>query len=511
MASIFLSFRARKKMDQMQVGQKALHRLTPRMLNKLARQFIILLCALRFQVILISFVMSSCVLTNKNLRSDSSDGHTRSVVDREITLGNGLKVLFIENKSLPYLSLAMMVRVGSRNDPLDSSGLTDVVADLLDKGTSNQNAVQIADSLEQYAGSFDASVGNDATLISANALSMHQDKLLAHFASLVSDPSFSQEEIERLKKRRAAQLKQLTDNPESMTDLAFEKFIYFNHPYANPSFGSMSHLKNINKKNVTKHYLTYFRPSNSTLAIVGKYSDDLPEKLEAIFGKWQDRKGKPSELVSFPSYSGQKIRLIDKKDLSQSQIRIGHEGVPRNHPEVIKLRLANSILGSGFTSRLMEEVRVKRGLTYSIHSIFDMRKEAGHFEISTFTRHEKVAETLRVVLETIESFKNKGVTEKELADGKATLKGQFLRSLETPEALATNVLYLRLYGVDDSFLKTYITDVESVTLQDLNLVIKSYFKPENLKILIHAPKDKVLEQLQVFGATEVKTLKEVLE
>lgn len=422
---------------------------------------------------------------------------------RDITLKNGLKVTLIDDQSLPYLSMGMLIRVGSTQDPVAQRGLADMVAELLDKGTKRQTATELADSMAQYGGEFNASAGKDATYISANALSFQEEALINHVAEIVATPSFASVEIDRLRKRKLAQMKELMDEPEYVTDVAFEALLYPKSPYGQPAQGTASGIRGIRKKHIVKHYLQYYRPSNAHLAVVGKLSPQTVERLEAAFAKWEDRPVNAMERLAFPQVDGRKIWIVDKSDLQQAQIRFGHKGIARDNPDYVALRTAAAILGGDFSSRLMNEIRVKRGLTYSINSSFDTRLGEGHFEISTFTRHDKIGETVKEVLRVVTEYRDQGPTEQELKEVKSLLKGQFPRALETPEALASNLLYLRFYGVPDSYLTTYLKKVDQLTTEDIRRVLKQYFHPENLKVVVYAPKRKAQPELEGVAPLEV--------
>lgn len=449
---------------------------------------------------LILILVTACSSTPRG-RPVGSQFQLRSY--RDVTLKNGLKVVLIPDQTLPYLTLGMLVRVGSSEDPYGLSGLNDMVTELMDKGTRRHSAIELADQMAQYGGEFGAQSGIDATYASASALSFHQDELLNHFAEILTEASFSATEIERLRKRKLAQLKQVADDPEGMTEIAFDEFLYGAHPYARPVSGRAKDVRAITKKNITKHYLQYFRPGNAQLAVVGQYSPDIVEKLEKAFGAWSDRPVKGPELAGWPKDVGQQILVVDRADLQQAQIRFGHRGIRRNDPDFVALRLANAILGGGFTSRLMAEVRVRRGLTYSVSSGFDARLDEGPFVISTFTRLDKVGETVKEVLKVVEEYQTQGPTEVEIKEAKALLRGQFPRTLETPEALASNLLYLRFYGVSDKYLANYLNDVDRISAADLKRVIKEHFDSKQLRILIHAPRAKTLPQVEGIAPVQV--------
>lgn len=433
---------------------------------------------------------------------------------RDVTLKNGLKVILIEDRTLPYLSMSMMVKAGAAQDPDGQSGLANSVAQMLDKGTRKRSAVQIADDLAQYGADFSAGAADDNTTLAISGLSFYQSRLITDLAEMVTEASFRDDEVERYRKRTIAQIHQLADEPEALTELAMDEYLYPGHPYSHPVHGKLKDFSGTSakvlKKNISKFYLQYYRPSSAILAVVGQFSSDILNDLESALGNWTDRPPMPAAVVPFPENRGLKVQILDRTDLQQAQIRLGHRGIQRNNPDFVALRAANAILGYGFTSRLMREIRVRLGLTYHIGSMFEAKLSEGPFVITTFTRLDKVGETLTETLKVVRAFVDQGPTEAELADAKSFLRGQFPRSLETPEALASNLLTLRFYGVPDTYLTSYLGDLDRLTLSDMNRVIKKYFAPEDFKILIHAPKEKVMDQVKSLGPVTVRSYKEFL-
>lgn len=429
---------------------------------------------------------------------------------KEATLKNGLKVLLVKDKSLPYLSTTMLIKVGSSADPKNRTGLASMVGGLLDKGTNKRSAIQLADSLDQMGASISVSADYDYTLISGDALSFHRDQFLTDFAEIVTQPSFSSSEIERYRAQVLAGLKKVVDSPNALSDRAFDRFLYGDHPYAHPPSGTSADVRRIRKKDIIKFYLEYYRPNQALLAVVGDFSDDILQQLENHFGGWESRAADPVSVAEPKPIKEMSLELIDKGDLEQTQIRIGHIGIERKDPDFLTLRVANTILGGAFSSRLMRKVRVEKGLSYGINSSFDSRLKKGPFTISTFTRHEKVGEAIQTTLETVKIFRDQGVTEEEVKSAKALLKGIFPQALETAERLAENLLILRFYGISDDYLKSYLNKMESITKDQVNAAIRKHYSPDKLKITIYAPKQKVLGQLKDMGSVQIKSYTDFL-
>ena len=422
----------------------------------------------------------------------------------EKTLPNGLHILFVPDESLPYLTLSMLIKSGSDQDPEGQFGLAQMVAELIEKGSVKRNATQIAEDLGSIGAEFSSSAGSDFTHMTISGLSMHGEKLLTDFSEMILQPAFSEKEVERVRKQLLAQNERRIDNVEAFADIAFAEYIYGAHPYGHPSTGTLKTLRAIKKKNVIQHYVRFFRPNNALLAVVGKYTSEFADKIEAAFSSWQMRDVPTGTFSPIIPAKGIQIRLIDKPASTQAQIRMGEIGIKRQSPDFLAVRLANTVLGGAFLSRLSSRVRTQLGLTYGIESYFDARIEPGPFEISTFSKNSTAGQTIAETLNLLGEFKTKGITAGELERTKSYLKGVFPTAIETPEKLALNLMLLRLYGVPDSYLTNYLHDVDQLSLSSVNQVVSKYFDNKNIKILVYSSATEVLPQLEKIAPVEVK-------
>lgn len=420
----------------------------------------------------------------------------------EKTLANGLTVLYIKDESLPYISYSLLIKGGASTDPADASGLTSFVADLLDQGTAKRNATQVADELASIGAEFSASVTSDYALFGTSALSSDADPLLNLFSEIITQPSFAAEEVERATKRTVAQLRKRVDSPEAFVDLAWEDSIFgANHPYAKPVSGTVSSVEKLRRKNIIQHYLKYFRPNNSILAVVGKVTPEIKQKVETAFSTWEQKKINLVTLPDVPKVEGTQVVLVNKPGLVQSQIRIGHGGIRRNNDDFLTLRVANTILGGAFSSRLVNHVRRDLGLTYSISSGFDARQGQGVFEISTFTKNQTLGKTIDETMNVVRTFTEKGVTPAEVEQAKGYLAGMFPTSIETAEKLAFNLMVLRVYGISDSYLRNYLSDLSDVSADDVNKAIKKYIDPSNVKVVVFSSNEVAPQLKAIKGAS----------
>lgn len=466
--------------------------------------------------ILVGLLSTHCASGGKSSSQEKTEKMAKAVggfqlpAYKTIKLENGLEVLLIEDHKLPSYSLIMMSKTGSRVDPKGKSGLGLVMTSLLEKGTKNKSASQIADAFGQLGSDFDSDVDLDSYTFSASAISKDREVVTALFSEVLFEPAFAASELTRLKKQIVASIKQGYDDPDGFTDQIFNSQLMSQHPYGRPVEGTIRDIQSITVKDVKDFYAKTLTPETSILAVVGDFDSETVDQIKARFEKWPLQKTGVAPLEKPVVSELKEMTLVERPDLSQAQIRFGHLGISRSSPDFLRLRVANTILGGGFSSRLMNKIRVEKGLTYGISSGFSTRLVEGPFSISTFTRFEKVGETVDETIKLMNDFRDKGVTQKELDATRGFLKGAFPRAFETPEAIASNLLILRLYSIPDSYLTNYLSDLDSIKLADLNATIKKYFHPEHFKVIVYAPKE-VLPQLNSLGEVKVKSYKEYLQ
>lgn len=435
-----------------------------------------------------------------------------TIPNPEVTeLKNGLRIMWIPDTNLPYISFMMMLRSGAASDPAGKEGLASFTCGMLDKGTSKRSATRIADDLAQLGASFEAQAESDYMMLSSGSLSMHREDILKQFSEIVLNPIFPNSEIERQRKITVAGLMRVADSPEQFTEMNYPAFVFGKHPYGHDASGTLKSVKQIKKVDIQKFYAAEFVPNKAVLAVVGQFDDGFKKTVIKTFEGWKSKPGSKFSVPEFPAWTGIKSLLIDRPDLQQAQIQILYKGVPRNMKQYLELRAGLKILGESFGSRLFEEIRVKRGLTYHINAWFDPREQAGPMGIYTFTRTDKIDETITESLNVLRKFIKEGVTDRELSDVKALMRGQLPRMLETKEALARQLLTLERYGVSIDYFNNYFANLDKMTKEDVNKTITQYFDPENLKIVVYAPKDKALNVLKSLGSVEVKNYKDFLK
>ncbi len=405
---------------------------------------------------------------------------------KELLLENGLKVYIFRDLSLPRFSINLLIKVGQKDDSLDKVGVNYLTASLLEQGTSQYSATQIADKIATLGSDLSIAPGEEYTIVSIDGLSMSVDAIVDVFGEVVFKPTFQNEEIAKLKKEFAAQLKKIQDDPSQMADLGLSAFLHKGTSLAFPPIGTEASLKKIGKSDLIKNYLANYRPNNSILSIVGNVSDEVEKKILDRFKAWPSRPLKASIAAAKPAADTKKIESQFKKGLVQSEIRVALPMIPRKHPDYLKLRLINEIFGGGFVSRLNSKIRDQLGLTYGISSSLDLGLDSGYMYVSTFTKNETTAQVLEQINSEVTKLINEGVTPKELSSAKNMVLAQFPRALETVDRVAFNFMYLDFYGVGPSYLYDFQRSVDRLTLEDINQAIKTHFNIDKMKIFVLA-------------------------
>ncbi|MFN0157415.1 MAG: M16 family metallopeptidase [Bacteroidota bacterium] len=426
------------------------------------------------------------------------------------TLDNGLTIILMQYKKVPVVHFRLVARGGSAEDPAGLEGVASIATSLMREGTTTRSSNDIATAIDFVGGSLFASAGVDYCAIRGEVLKKDLDTGLDLFADILLNPSFPEEEIERERKQRLASLDALKEEPGSIASRVFTQALYGSHPYG-------KQLTRVSLDGVTRDHLVQFHhrifvPNNSVLVVVGDFAEqEMLALLKQKLNGWQ--RGETS-AQSFPLPTpgeGRRLVMVDKSDATQTQIRMGNVGIDIKNPDFFAVAVANTIFGSGFTSRLVEELRVKRSLTYSASSNFPANLFGGSFSISTFTKNETTGETIDVILEEVKKYREKGATPDELTKAHNYLSGGFARGLQSPEALAARMTDIEFYGFPKDYLESYIQKLKSVTLADVRRVVAKYFAYDDLLFVLVAPAESTRGAVEKYGAVNVMSLDDAVK
>ena len=384
----------------------------------------------------------------------------------ETTLANGLKVTIVPRGPLPLVSVRLIVRSGAAFD--DRQGVADFTARLLRRGAGGMSADEISEAVEFVGASISGWASEDAWGVALNTPSKHLKAMMPIFAALLLEPEFAEPEVELLRRRTLAQITNELDDPGALADRALLKAVWDGHPYGHEVSGSMSDIRALQREDLRKYVRTHVGPKISHLFLVGDVqTDTVMPMIKDLFGRWA---GGPTESPVLPAWgkaslAGQVV-IVDKPEQTQVQMRIGSHGVKRGHPDHFPLAVMSTVLGGGFTSRLVTEIRVKRGLSYGAGCHFDMLSAAGAFTVSSFTKNESVETLIDISLAEVARMRAKGPSPKEVATVQRYISGLYPARLETNDAIAGALSDVAFYGLSGDWISQYRERICAVTPRD---------------------------------------------
>ena len=326
----------------------------------------------------------------------------------EFTMSSGLEVFIVPTSEVPLVTIRLLVPAGSCVDPVGREGTAGMTARLLVKGAGGIGADEMASSVEGVGGRLEAWAGRDYAVVVGDFLARDFEFGLGLLARTVMKPDFPADEFERERSMVLAEAEGIKENPGALAGREFLEFLLGPHPYGNPVDGYPSSVKKLTRGDITGFHRRYYVPAGAVLAVVGDIDADGAKMLvERELGDWKGIAPPEARKAALPPVRGgeRRVIVIDRPGLTQSQIRIGNIAASRNTPDYFDLTVANGILGGGFTSRLMEEIRVNRGLSYGARSRLGMYRYGGYFGITTHTKNETLRETIDVALEQIKGMR----------------------------------------------------------------------------------------------------------
>jgi len=384
---------------------------------------------------------------------------------REKVLANGLRVVVVNRAVTPLVSVALYLRSGAEVDPPKLSGLTDLTAGLLDKGTTTRSAPQLAEAADSLGGSLSTGAGFDHSQAAITVTTPKLGAAMELLADVVRHPTFAPEEIERERKQMLDALRVALSQPGSIAGIAAARAVFGAGAYGHSPGGTPTSLPRIKREDVVRLHATYYRPDNAVLVLAGDIDLEHAAQLaERSFGDWKAPSG---SLPSSPAVQGTatlgSVIAIDLPGTGQAAVAAVHPGIPRNSNEFYPGLVTNAVLGGSYSARLNEEIRIKRGLSYGARSSLDVRRQGGSFGGSAQTKNPSAVEVAGLLLAEFDRLAATAPSDEELTARKATLSGNFGFSLETTRGLLGQVAELAVFGLPLDELARYLDKVQAVT------------------------------------------------
>jgi zinc protease len=404
----------------------------------------------------------------------------------EKTLPNGLRVIVVDRPTSPLVTAQLVIKNGGEVDPPELAGLSNVLADLVTKGTEKRTATQISEEIEALGGSLYSSARWDSTRLGVDVMSSKIGPATDILADVVRHPTFKDDELDRLRQQAVDELTVELGDPGSIGRYVAARVIFGDAAYGQPLSGTIESIKRLTRDDFVKYHQRWYRPDNAILVFGG---DIRPAEAFALaqryFGDWK----KPTEPLPMPpsapnnSSSTARVVVVDKPDAGQAAVFAVRTGIERTNPDYFRGIVANSVL-NGYSGRLNQEIRIKRGLSYGAGSQLETRRTMGPFVASAQTKNQSAAEVAQLLLGEVSRLASAPVPDVELSPRKAVVVGNFARNLETNAGLVAQVATLAVYGINFSEINRYIPNVQAITAADVQSFAGSHLEAKNTSIVI---------------------------
>jgi zinc protease len=419
-------------------------------------------------------------------------------------LAGGVELVSATVTKLPLVSIVALVDAGAAHDPVDREGLAVLTAKLLLEGTTTRGGAALTEAFEQLGATVDVGVGWDSASITLTALRSNARAALALLSEVIRTPVFAEREIALLKTEHQAERMQMRTEPRELANESYEHFLYDRSArYAQGQAGSVRSVARLGRSDIEAFYRSYYVPARLTLIVVGDMEPDTAAAMaEAALQGWTGTAHTTPPAPARPASIARRVRIVAKSDAPQSELRIGHVGVPRTHPDYFPLVILNAVLGGLFSSRINLNLRERHGYAYGARSAFDWRRDAGPFVVSTAVESGVSADATREVIAEIDAIRQAPITAEELSLATSFLAGVFPIRFETTTAIANALAALVTYGYPADYFDTYRAKISGVTEEDVLQAARGHLHPERLLVVAVGDPGVIEEPLARLGLGE---------
>ncbi|MBW4543640.1 MAG: insulinase family protein [Symplocastrum torsivum CPER-KK1] len=398
----------------------------------------------------------------------------QQIIHRTV-LDNGIVVIVVENSAADIIASRLFIRAGSQWEPREKAGLSHLLSTVITKGTAQLSSLEIAERIESVGANLSADASTDYFLLSLKTVSADWSEILQLAGQMLRSPSFPEAEVEL---ERHLTLQDIRSQKEQPFSIAFEQLrqvMYQDHPYAVSILGTEATASRLNRADLELHHQTYFRPDNMVISIAGRVTpEQAVEQVKQVFGDWQSP-ATPLPIQPLPSIVSQPSQVVTPQETQQSIVMLGYLASPVQDQDYAALKLLNTYLGNGLSSRLFVELREKRGLAYDVSAFYPTRQSASTFVVYMGTAPENT-ETALVGLSTeVERLCSTPLSPDELQTAKNKLLGQYALGKQTNAQLAQTYGWYETLGLGIEFDTRFQQDVANVTPEMAQAVARLYF------------------------------------
>ena len=418
-------------------------------------------------------------------------------------LSCGIPVHLVERHTIPKFSVQFFIRSGNAMAAITDPAVAGLTSSLLRTGTSTRTENAVDDELRRIGAELGTGTGADASWIAATGLSEFSAELLALVADLARHPAFPAGPFERERRNSIEAVRLERTSPAFLATERLRSVLFGQHPYAVVA-PTEEQVAAVTPQQVAEFHQTHYSPANALVLAVGDFSAPrLVEQLEHAFDGWAGPEVEQPDEVALPSHFGRHVWLVHVPGAVQTQIAAANLAITRNHPDWLRLTLANSIYGGAFHSRLVANIREQKGYTYSPRSGLTALRRHGFFGVHAAVRNEVVAATLTEIFYELDRIRALPVRDEELRDARAYLSGVFSLGIATLDGLAGQLATVYLNDLPEDYLETYRERIRAVTAEQVIAAARAYFDSANSQIILVGDAQHIGEQARLFGDVQV--------
>lgn len=411
------------------------------------------------------------------------------------TLSNGLRLVVVENREQPVVSVRLYVPAGEVSDPEGKTGVANLTARVLDKGTESRTAAEIASTVEGVGASLDVGASDDYGFVSASSLTKHLPTVMEVFADVVRRPTFPEEEFQNEKRRMLSSLEVQLGQPGVLASRQFRSQVYGAHPYAEEP--TPASVEGVTRADLEAFHAERYTPRGALLVVAGDVgAGEARAMAEERFGDWSVDAAHEPAMPDPPARDSTRIYLVHRPGSVQSNIWIGHLGVRPGNEDAHAIDVMNRILGGGANARLFLILREEKGWTYGAYSRFTSPRHQGYFAATAEVRTPVTDSALLEMMRQLDRIREEAVPEEELADAKNYLTGHFPLEIETPSQVASQVSDAMLRGLGLGYLESYRSAISAVDAEQVQAAAREYVRPDRAAIVVVGDATQIYEDLE---------------
>jgi zinc protease len=422
----------------------------------------------------------------------------------EQTLKNGLKIMVVINREVPFVSVKFGLPFGAATE--SKPGTANLALQMPTRGTKNRTEKELAEQLARYAIEINGSASMDDAQVNMSCLSEHLEKGMELLADTTMNPIFDTTEFDKLRKQTLTGLAVQEQNPDYLAEKEFARRLFGQHPYARTVEAESKDIEKLAAEDLKSWWKQYVRPDKAVLIFAGDVDTQKAVALaEKYFGGWKnDTPPAEVKLPDFPKEQKTQIYLVDYPGSAQVQIRVGCRSITRkDQPDYFISRVVSNYFGISFNSWINETLREKKGLTYSAFANYTAQHQSGYFEVNTFTKTESTAQVVQTILDLVGQLRKQEPSVEELNDSKQYISGSFIRRHETPQQIAGDLWLLESENLNKDYYDKLLQTVRNTSAGDCVKLAEKTVSPQKLVIVVVGDAGKIKADLEKIAPVEV--------